>query len=149
MNPKCDICHKPMQLKKLEGRRLFACKNSTDPPHLNAACERLMREGIDDLADEEAASRTSLLSDIALQLGRKDGLARALTWYETLEQKNIRGEVAIHVDFNRANAIAAQRYGTNWQWEQPTLAHEMYYLRRAISHPDFAKASEVIRCQCL
>jgi hypothetical protein len=25
----------------------------------------------------------------------------------------------------------------------------MYYLRRAISHPDFANASKVIRCQCL
>jgi hypothetical protein len=138
-----------MQLKKLEGRRLFVCKNSGDPPHLNAICDRLMREGIDGLVDEVAALRTNLLSDTALRLGRKDGLACALTWFETLEQKNIQGEVAIHLDFNRANAFAGQRYGTNWQWEQPTLAREMYYLRRAISHPDFVKASKVIRCQCL
>ena len=138
-----------MQLRKLRGQRLHICKNSTDPSHLNAACDRLMREGIDGLVAEEAAIRTCLLSDTALQLGRKDGLACALTWYETLEQKNLHGEVAIHLDFNRANAIAAERYGTNWQWEQPTLAREMYYLRRAISRPDFAKGSEVIKCQCL
>ena len=86
---------------------------------------------------------------LALELGRRDCLARALTWYETLEQKGIPGEEAIILDLSKANAIAGERYGTNWQWEQPTLARELYYLRRAISHPKFEQSLEVVRCKCL
>ncbi len=70
-------------------------------------------------------------------------------WHETLEKRGITGEHAIVLDLSRANAIAGDRYGTKWQWEQPTLAREIFYLRRAVSHEKFAQIPEIIRCKCL
>src|ERR1035437_9047651 len=108
-----------------------------------------MKEGLDGWRDEENVARASLLTDLAVELERKDGLACALAWYEALEQKGICGEQAILLDYNRANAIMGERIGTEWQWEQPTLAREMFYLRRAVSHQEFAQIPDVIRCKCL
>ena len=115
----------------------------------NAACDRLMKEGIDGRQDLDAVIRTATLTDLAIELGRKDGLACALAWCEALEQKPIPGDLAILVDYNRANAIAGERYGTEWHWDQPTLASELFYLRRAISHEKFAETPDTIRCMCL
>jgi hypothetical protein len=115
----------------------------------NALCDLLMKDGIDGRQDEDAAARTCALTDLAIELGRKDSLACVLAWHEALEQKGIRGERAIALDFNRANAIAGERYGTKWQWEQATLAREVFYLRRAVSHQNFAQIPEVLRCVCL
>jgi hypothetical protein len=115
----------------------------------NLLCNLLMKEGLDGWRDEENVARASLLTDLAVELERKDGLACALAWYEALEQKGICGEQAILIDYNRANAIAGERYGTEWQWEQPTLAREMFYLRRAVSHQEFAQAPDVLKCKCL
>jgi tetratricopeptide (TPR) repeat protein len=115
----------------------------------NAHCDRLMRDGIDRRRNEDAVTFTVLLTDLAVELGRKDGLACALAWYEALEQRGVSDEQAIILDYSRANAIAGERYGTEWQWEQPTLAREMFYIRRAVSHPKFAQIPDVIRCMCL
>ncbi len=123
----------------------------TDQERLNknALCDLLMKEGIDGRLDADAVARTCSLTDLAVELGRKDSLACALAWYEALEQKGICGEQAIVLDFSRANAIAGERYGTEWQWEQTTLARELYYLRRAVSHQKFTQIPDVIRCMCL
>jgi hypothetical protein len=117
--------------------------------HKNAICDLLMKEGIDGEQDADAVARTCSLTDLAVELGRKDSLACALVWYEALEQKGICGEPAIFLDYSRANAIAGWRYGTEWSWEQPTLARELYYLRRAISHQKFTQVPDVFRCMCL
>jgi hypothetical protein len=122
--------------------------SSTERLYENALCDLLIKEGIDSGRDENAVARTCALTDLAIKLGRKDGLACALAWYEALEQKGIHGEQAIILDFSRANAIAGGRYGTQWQWEQATLAREIFYLRRAISRPDFAQANDTLRCKC-
>jgi hypothetical protein len=115
----------------------------------NAQCDLLMKEGIAGRRDDDATMRISSLTDLAIELGRKDGLACALDWCEALEQKGICGELAILVDYCRANAIAGERYGTEWQWEQSTLALELFYLRRAVSHEKFAQIPDTIRCMCL
>jgi tetratricopeptide (TPR) repeat protein len=115
----------------------------------NALCNLLMKEGLDGWRDEENVVRASLLTDLAVELERKDAIACALAWFEALEQKDISGELAIALDYNRANAIMGQRVGTEWQWEQPTLAEEIFYLRRAASHQRFAQMPEVTRCMCL
>lgn len=112
-------------------------------------CDRLMKEGIDGRSDEDAAVRVILLTQVAAELERKDGTALALTWLEALEPRNLRDEYLIDLDYSRANALAGQRHGTQWQWEQPTLAREIFYLRRAISRPGFAKALDVTKCYCL
>jgi tetratricopeptide (TPR) repeat protein len=115
----------------------------------NALCDLLIKEGIDGLRDDQAVERVGLLADLAVELGRKDGVARALAWHEALEQKGICDEAAIVLDYTRAIAIAGERYGTKWQWEQATLAREIFYLRRAASHQKFAQMPETFRCMCL
>ena len=115
----------------------------------NVLCDLLMKEGIDGRPDEDAVIRTVSLTELAVELGRKDCLACALAWHETLELKEICGEQAITLDFSRANAIAGNRYGTKWRWEQTTLASEIFYLRRAVSHPKFNRVPDIIRCMIL
>jgi hypothetical protein len=120
-----------------------------DRLHKNTLCELLMKEGIEGRQDKDAVTRTVTLTELAVELGRKDCLACALAWYEALEQKGIRGKDAIVLDVGRANAIAGERYGTEWQWEQATLAREIFYLRRAVSHQDFNTVTDTVRCICL
>jgi hypothetical protein len=115
----------------------------------NAFCDFLMKQGLDGLSDAEAVDRASVLATFAIELGRKDGVALSLIWHETLEKKGIVGEPAIVLDLSWANAIAGERYGTTWQWEQPTLAREIYHLRRAVSHAEFAQSNEILRCKGL
>jgi len=115
----------------------------------SAFCDLLMKEGIGGRQEADAVARTCLLTQFAVELGRRDGVACALAWHEALEQKGISDEHAIDLDYSRANAIAGDRYGTEWQWEQPTLAREIFYLRRAVSHRKFAQASDVTKCMCL
>ena len=108
-----------------------------------------MKEGIDGWRDDQAVARVGSLTYLAVELGRKDGIARALAWYETLEQKGLSGQLAIILDYGKANAIAGERYGTKWHWEQPTLAREIFHLRRAVSRQEFKQAPDRIRCMCL
>jgi len=115
----------------------------------SALCDLLMKEGINGRQNADAVSRTTLLTDLAVELGRKDSLACAITWYEALERKGIGGEQAILLDYGRANALAGERYGTEWRWEQATLAREIFYLRRAVSHQKFAQIPSTARCMCL
>jgi LA2681-like HEPN len=115
----------------------------------NALCDLLMKEGIDGRQDDDAITRTCLLTTLAVDLGRADSLTCALAWHEALEKKGITGEQAIVLDLSRANAIAGNRYGTKWTWDQPTLAREIFHLRRAVSHPAFSQAPDVTKCKCL
>ncbi|MGO8793455.1 MAG: LA2681 family HEPN domain-containing protein [Candidatus Sulfotelmatobacter sp.] len=115
----------------------------------NKVCDRLMKEGLGSWRDEENVARAALLTDLALELEHKNALACALAWYEALEEKGLSGEAAILLDYNWANAIAGERYGTAWTWEQPTLARELYHLRRAVSNEKFAQMPDVFKCKCL
>jgi hypothetical protein len=115
----------------------------------NELCDRLMKEGIDGRADEESFVRICALMDLAGELARQDARTSVLGWFEAMEQRNVAGELAVLLDYNRANAIAGERYGTQWMWEQPTLARELFYLRRAVSRPEFAQIPDVTKCMCL
>jgi len=77
-------------------------------PRMTAFCDRLMKEGVDGRGDEDAVARTCLLTQLAVELGSKDILACALAWHESLEKKGIRDELAIELDYSRANAIAGK-----------------------------------------
>jgi len=132
-----------------------SCRSSaetvTDQEQLqkNALCDRLMKDGIDGRPDSEAVDRTGALTHLAVELGRKDALACVGAWFESLDQKGVSGKLAIILDYYRANAIAGERYGTEWKWEQPTLAREIFFLRRAVNHPEFTQISVRDRCMCL
>ena len=121
----------------------------TDQERKNAVCDLLMKEGIDGRPDDDAIERTCSLTTLAVELARADCLSCALTWHEILEKRGITGPQAIVLDLSRANAIAGNRYGTVWQWDQPTLAREIFHLRRAISNPSFSQAADVTKCKCL
>ena len=108
-----------------------------------------MKEGIDGHQNADAVARTCTLIGLATQLGRKDGVVCVTAWYEALDQREISGEQALLLDYNRSNIIADDRSGTKWQWEQPTLARELFYLRRAVSNEKFSQISEVMKCMCL
>jgi hypothetical protein len=118
----------------------------TERRYMAEFCERLMKEGIDGRQERDAVSRTTCLTDLARAIERKDAIACALSSYDVLEQKGIRNAM---LDFGRANALAAERYQTNWQWEQPNLAREIYYLRRAVLHESFGRIPEASRCKIL
>src|ERR1035437_1603492 len=115
----------------------------------NDICDRLIKEGIDDREDVEAGYRTCYLTEIAGELGRKDCIAYALEWYEVLEKRGISGKHAVSLDYGRANAIATERYNTEWKWQQETLAREIFYIRRAVSNPFFDECDTNTRCMCL
>jgi hypothetical protein len=112
-------------------------------------CDKLISDGIAGRSDEDSVTRVTVLTDLAIEVGHKAGVACALQWYETLEKMNIGGESAIKLDFGKANAIAGERYGTQWTWHQPSLAREIFYLRRAVSNPAFGKVPKDLRCICL
>jgi tetratricopeptide (TPR) repeat protein len=115
----------------------------------NILCDRLMNEGIEGRQVDDAFKRVDLLAELAVELERQDCLTCAISWYDVLEKKGIHGELAVHFDASRANAIAGNRYGTKWQWDQPTLAREVFYLRRAVSNPYFKRVSTVEQCKIL
>jgi len=116
---------------------------------MNILCDRLMQDGIEGQYEEKAVDRTIALTDLAVELGRNDCLACAIGWHEILERKGFADERAIILDFRRANAIAGNRYGTKWQWEQETLAREIFYLRRALGHPKFNQTPATVQCMIL
>jgi hypothetical protein len=115
----------------------------------NELCERLMKDGIDGRPDEAAYVRICSLMLLAEELGRQDARTCVLSWFEAMDQRSVGGELAVLLDFSRANAIAGERYGTQWKWEQPTLARELFYLRRAVSRSEFAQIPDVTKCMCL
>lgn len=123
--------------------------NEQDRLEKNTLCDLLMKEGIDGRPDDDALSRTRTLTALAVELGRADCLTSALAWHEILEKRAISGAQAIFLDLSWANALAGNRYRTAWQWDQPTLAREIFHLRRAISNPAFSRAPDVTKSKCL
>jgi tetratricopeptide (TPR) repeat protein len=144
----CPTCSKPMT-RGDNGIEL--CESGQDRLHKNALCVRLMKEGIEGRRDEDIVSRIGELTDLAGELGRQDCFALVLAWFETFDAKgkNFQGRYEIRLDYIRASALAGERYGTEWQWEQATLAREIFYLRRAVSHQEFIQAPDIFRCMCL
>jgi len=117
--------------------------------HKNGLCDLFMKEGIDGLQDNAAVIRALRLTDLSVELGREDSRSCVLAWIDALEKKGIGPENAIRLDFCKANAIAGERYGTQWRWDQSTLARELFHLRRAVSHPAFPQCSDTVKCLCL
>jgi hypothetical protein len=123
----------------------------TDPVRIqkNVLCDLLVKEGIDGRPDDDSIQRTCTLTALAIELGRTESLAHALAWHGALYQRAIKEEQAIVLDLSSANTIAGTRYGTDWKWDQPTLAQEIFHLRRAISNPQFRHVPDITKCKCL
>jgi hypothetical protein len=115
----------------------------------NELCDRLMKEGIDGRPDEESFFRICALMELSRELGRQDSRTCVLGWFDAMDKRSVGGELAVLLDYSRANAIAGERLGTQWKWEQPTLARELLYLRRAVARPEFTQIHNVTKCMCL
>src|SRR2546423_15372201 len=99
-----------------------AVQNDTLAKHY----ETLLSEGIEGRSDDDAVRRAIQLADAASELKNRDGIARAMEWFEALEDRPVSERLLVFIDYGRASAIATDRYGTDWKWEQPTLTRELF-----------------------
>lgn len=116
--------------------------------------EKLMTSpGIGGLAADAALQRIGSLIDLADDLGREEGAIRALEWCEALQRQSLRDDEGVLLEYFRANAWAARQHirhrdrSAAWAWEQPELQKQVFHLRRAASHPGFAKLAPLRQCQ--
>lgn len=102
-----------------------------------------------------ALERIGMLIDLAGDLGRDDTTVLALEWCDLLIQGKLTKQQQVLLDYFRANAWASRKRlkhhdpDSAWQWEQPELQSEIFYLRRAAHAPGFEKLSALRRCQIL
>lgn len=115
----------------------------------HALARRLMSVRIDRLPNEEAFSLAATLTQLGIDLDCKEYCERASTHFESLEKRDLSVSLRTAIYYTWANTIAGLRYGTEWQWEQKTLARETYLLRKAISNPEFSKVEVLERCKAL
>src|SRR5207248_5875087 len=96
------------------------------------AFESLMSsQGPTGLPTAAALERIGLLIDLAGDLNREDGTARALLWSDELARQPLSDADAALLEYFRANAWAnrqAERHAeptTVWAWEQPELQQQI------------------------
>jgi hypothetical protein len=120
-----------------------------------AIFDRLMREAIDAIPNAAALHKAGLLIDLAGDLSREDGTARALQLCDELAARKLRPSQRANLEYLRANAWHNRERTRHtdrsavWAWEQPELQNQILHLRRAATLPGFEKLSGVRRCQIL
>ncbi len=126
---------------------------SIDP---NDIFNKLMALGPpDSISVPEAFQRIGSLIDLAGDLNKEDGLARALGWCDDLGQSKLNKQQKALLDYFRANAWANRQRSKHrnvnaaWQWEQPELQQQVFHLRRALQSDGFPKLSSLRQCQVL
>jgi hypothetical protein len=100
--------------------------------------ETLMsRESLEGLTVKDQLNMTGVLVDIAGDLGREDGTARALEWCDRIEAGRATEQQKALIEYFRANAWANRQHAKHtdtdaiWQWVQPELQRQVYHLRKA------------------
>ena len=122
----------------------------------NRAFDKLMALGSpNSIGVPQALRRIGSLVDLAGDLDKEIGIARALEWCDDLSQRKMTKRQEALLDYFRANAWASRQRTKHrnvdaaWQWEQPELQQQVFHLRRALQSPGFAKLSPLRRCQIL
>jgi hypothetical protein len=125
-------------------------------PDPGSIFEKLMALGpIHAVVSKAALKRIGLLVDLAGDLDRDDGTARALKWCDVLSKRKLTDQQSALLEYFRANAWANRQRGKHrdpeavWQWEQPELQQQIFHLRRAAQLPGFDKLPALRRCQIL
>ncbi len=116
--------------------------------------DRLMAvTSLEDMPTSKALNQIGVLTDIAGDLGKTDGTARALAWAEAVRGRKLSRRHAVLLEYFTANAWdnhKRARHGdvdVAWQWEQPEVLEQIFHLRRAVSMPGFLQLSPLRRCQ--
>lgn len=112
--------------------------------------DALVEQGIgQEWPDEDVILRVSLLTALAAKDGDKSKGEVALEWHSTIKKRTLSNQHAARLDYSWANALAGDRYGTHWRWEQPTLSSEIYLLRRSVSNQAFLQLPHSVQCETL
>lgn len=117
--------------------------------------ELMQSQGLGDVPSETAIGYIAQLIDISGDLGRANGISRALEWCDTLEHRALTDAEAALLQYFRANAWATRqeerRVGraSAWAWDQPEVQEQVLCLRRAANHPGFMELIPLRRCQIL
>lgn len=115
---------------------------------------RLMQlDNLTRYADARAMEALGSLIDLSSDLGRDDGLDKALAWCDELEQRPLKGPDIPTLDYFRANAWHARQRTKHrdpniaWSWDQPEALEQIRFLRSATRHPEFENLDAVRRAQ--
>ena len=103
---------------------------------LEAIYERLMsRTELGSLDDDRALELAGKLTDLSLDLGRKEGLERAVDLLEELQRRDLSPNRAAISHYFLGNAWGNLRSlsgRARSDWEQPELEHEVFHHRVAL-----------------
>ena len=95
------------------------------------------------LSSKKMIEGIAKLVDASGDLGRDEGLIRALEWCDNAEQQGLSDARATLVEYYRANAWGHRKQIKNrdqssvWAWEQPELQNQVWHLRHAVAHAGF------------
>lgn len=107
-----------------------------DDTEREVAYERLMtQQNLVALDDDQALEHVGKLTDLSLDLHRKEGLERAITLSEELQQRDLSDEDRSTLQYFLGNARANLRVlsdGDRKAWEQPELEREIFHHRMAL-----------------
>lgn len=85
---------------------------------------------------------------------REAGTVKALRWCDLIEGQDLTGLQQIDLSYFRANAWHNRIHARDdldgvWDWHQPAIEHQIFYLREAVNHTGFSGASEIRRSEIL
>ena len=121
--------------------------NSTNPEELYAA---LVSAELTGLSSAESLGIIGSLIDLSDDLAKPDGARRALELSDLLEAAKLPEADAALLEYFRANAWSVlQRHepANVWDWEQPALGKQIFYLRKCVCHTGFSKFDKLRCCQ--
>jgi len=105
------------------------------------------------LNSDKAIEQLGLLTDLAFDLGNKDGIQKAIDIGEQLGNRELTSIQNTILFYFRANAWAGLRclrdepHKQAVLWEHPEIERELFFLRSAVRSPGFAEVPGVRRCQ--
>jgi tetratricopeptide (TPR) repeat protein len=123
--------------------------NSLNPAELYAA---LFKADLAGLSRAGSLEVIGSLIDLSDDLEKPDGARRALELSDLLETTKLPEADAALLEYFRANAwsVLQRHEPTNiWDWEQPALGKQIFYLRKCVCHAAFSKLDRLRRCQVL
>jgi len=121
--------------------------NPSNPAELYAA---LLTAELAGLSSAASLGVIGSLIDLSDDLGEPDGARRALELSDLLEATKLPEADAALLEYFRANAwsVLQRHEPTNlWDWEQPALGKQIFYLRKCVCHAAFSKLDKLCRCQ--
>ncbi len=119
--------------------------------HLLTLLSALKNDLVDAADLSESINKLALLVDLAEDMRREDILCESIQVADVIEKRAIRADACL-VRYLRSNAWAALKHirSTNdnvWEWKQPELVQQMYWLRGAIQHEGFPVLASGRRAQ--